>query len=219
MTNSFTEENYLKAIYFICQNNQEANTNDIAKYLNTKASSATDMLKKLSAKKLVNYKKYKGVTLTKKGAKAAINIIRKHRLWEYFLVNKLRFKWDEVHEIAEQLEHIQSVELTNKLDHYLGHPQTDPHGDPIPDKNGVFANNQNILLSDAKIEKGYIVSGVKNSTVEFLQYVESIGISLGFHIKIKKKLPFDDSLIIELKNKNELTISGKASKNIFVIPK
>src|SRR6202000_540504 len=136
--NTLAEENYLKSIYHLSLNTESASTNQLAALLNTKASSVTDMLKKLADKELINYTPYQGVTLTPAGEKIAINIIRKHRLWEYFLVEKLGFKWDEVHEMAEEMEHISSNELIDRLDRFMGYPKYDPHGDPIPDSNGNF---------------------------------------------------------------------------------
>ena len=134
---TFSEENYLKTIYHLTIiSDSEISTNAIAEKMETKASSVTDMLKKLAEKDLVDYKKYQGVSLTEKGKLSAKMIVRKHRLWEVFLVEKLDFSWDEVHDIAEQLEHIKSEKLINKLDDFLGNPTEDPHGDPIPDKNG-----------------------------------------------------------------------------------
>src|SRR3984885_5178673 len=136
--NTFTEENYLKAIYHLSHESGSVSTNQIAAALNTKAASVTDMLKKLADKALINYEKYQGVTLTSAGQKIALHIIRKHRLWEYFLVEKLNFKWDEVHEMAEEMEHISSVELIDRLDKFMDYPKHDPHGDPIPDSDGKF---------------------------------------------------------------------------------
>src|SRR5437868_332834 len=136
--NTFTEENYLKAIYHLSLQSESVSTNQIAASLNTKAASVTDMLKKLADKKLINYARYQGVTLTVEGERVALSIIRRHRLWEYFLVEKLSFKWDEVHDVAEELEHISSKELIDRLDDFMGNPKYDPHGDPIPDCNGLF---------------------------------------------------------------------------------
>lgn len=145
--NSLTEENYIKAIYKLCEKSADAvSTNAIAEKMHTKAASVSDMLKKLSKKKLINYRKYQGVTLTAKGEKLALAIVRKHRLWELFLVQKLNFKWDEVHDIAEQLEHIQSDELVKRIDKFLDHPKFDPHGDPIPDVNGKLHPQRSRLL-------------------------------------------------------------------------
>src|SRR5688500_18567354 len=159
--NSFTEENYLKAIFKLLEGDDEAvTTNAIAEKMNTRAASVTDMLKKLSEKKLINYKKYQGVTLTSSGKKIALNIIRKHRLWEVFLVEKLNFKWDEVHDIAEQLEHINSDTLIERIDKFLNYPKFDPHGDPIPDINGKFQSNKSVLVSELKLNSVGIMTGV-----------------------------------------------------------
>ena len=136
---TFSEENYLKTIYHLTTSlSTEISTNAIAEMMETKASSVTDMLKKLAEKDLVHYKKYQGVFLTPKGKLAAKMIVRKHRLWEVFLVEKLDFSWDEVHEVAEQLEHIQSKKLIDKLDQFLEYPSIDPHGDPIPNAKGEW---------------------------------------------------------------------------------
>jgi DtxR family Mn-dependent transcriptional regulator len=172
MKNSFTEENYLKAIYKLQEKQKtEVSTNDISKEINTKAASVTDMLKRLSDKSLIHYQKYQGVSLTDTGSKIALTIIRKHRLWETFLVNKLKFKWDEVHDIAEQLEHVESDDLVEKLNDYLGSPQYDPHGDPIPNKKGVFSNKKMIALYEMPIGfKGRVV-GVSEHSTTFLKHL------------------------------------------------
>src|SRR3954464_4250115 len=140
--NTLAEENYLKSIYHLSLNADNVSTNQIAASLNTRAASVSDMLKKLADKKLINYAKYQGVNLTAAGEKIAVNIIRKHRLWEYFLVEKLNFKWDEVHDMAEEMEHISSTELIDRLDKFMDYPKRDPHGDPIPDSNGNFKKHQ-----------------------------------------------------------------------------
>ncbi|PCJ82769.1 MAG: iron-dependent repressor [Flavobacteriales bacterium] len=214
--NSFTEENYLKSIYMLSQQGKNITTNAIANYLNTKASSVTDMLKKLSAKKTIHYKKYQGVSLTKSGSETALKIIRKHRLWETFLVEKLNFKWDEVHDIAEQLEHIISPELTNRLEKFLDNPKFDPHGDPIPDKNGNISQQKNIAIADLnKNESGKIV-GVKDSSASFLQYLENEHLVLGSKVKVLDKFDFDNSVLVNVNNKSKLTISNHVSSNLFV---
>ena len=213
---SFTEENYLKAIYNL--NEQEANkasTNAIAEQLDTKAASVSDMLKKLKEKKLINYQKYKAVTLTKKGKLIAISIIRKHRLWEYFLVEKLAFGWDEVHDIAEQLEHIQAPKLTNKLDKFLGFPEFDPHGDPIPNKDGVFPLKLNKTLASVNLGKEAHILGVKDHSTEFLIYLNDLNIGLGTIVKINKINAFDESLEIEFNNK-KASISSTIANNLYV---
>src|ERR1700709_788933 len=170
--NTFTEENYLKAIYHLSLQSTSVSTNQIAAALNTKAASVTDMLKKLAEKELINYTKYQGVTLTAPGEKIAINIIRKHRLWEYFLVEKLNFKWDEVHDVAEELEHISSKELVNRLDEFMGNPKYDPHGDPIPDSNGLFKSHELKPVAALAVNENGIISGVRDHTTSFLQYLE-----------------------------------------------
>jgi len=186
---SYTEENYLKAIFALSRlyNEQEVSTNQISDHLKNKAASVTDMLKRLADKKLIDYRPYKGVKLTDKGKKAAIKVIRKHRLWEVFLVEKLKFKWDEVHDIAEQLEHIQSDDLIQKLDNYLGNPKSDPHGDPIPDASGKFFAQKSIALSAAAKKSVLVVTGVSDHSVEFLQFLSNSGISLGYQLKIKEQ--------------------------------
>lgn len=213
---TFSEENYLKTIYHLTTvSDLEVSTNAIAEMMETKASSVTDMLKKLSEKDLVNYVKYQGVSLTKKGKLAATMIVRKHRLWEVFLVEKLDFSWDEVHDIAEQLEHIKSEKLINKLDDFLGNPTEDPHGDPIPNAQGQIISVEKQLLSELLENQIGICVGVKDSSSEFLKYLNKQEISLGSKIEIFSKESFDMSLIIKM-NSKELTISSKIASNLFV---
>jgi DtxR family Mn-dependent transcriptional regulator len=183
--------------------------------IETKASSVTDMLKKLAEKDLVNYKKYQGVSLTEKGKLTAKMIVRKHRLWEVFLVDKLDFAWDEVHDIAEQLEHIKSEQLINKLDDFLGNPTEDPHGDPIPDAQGRMAKTDKQLLSDLAVNQTAICVGVKDSSADFLKYLDKQEIALGSKIEIISKESFDLSTKIVVNDK-ELTISNKIASNLFV---
>ena len=211
-----SEENYIKVIYHLSLVSPKGvNTNAIAGMLVTKASSVTDMLKKLADKDLVSYQKYQGVTLTESGLLSAKMIVRKHRLWEVFLVEKLNFSWDEVHEIAEELEHIQSEKLINKLDEFLDFPTFDPHGDPIPDKNGSVKKVDKLLLSEAKIGQDYQCVGVKDTSVSFLQFLDKQKISLGSKIKIISKEDFDASQTIQL-NTRTLVISNKIADNIFI---
>jgi DtxR family Mn-dependent transcriptional regulator len=213
---TLSEENYLKAIYHLDAISEKGiSTNSIAKRLETKASSVTDMLKKLSDKKVIIYKKYQGVTLTKFGKKTAANIVRKHRLWEVFLVEKLNFSWDEVHEVAEQLEHIKSPKLINELDVLLGFPKQDPHGDPIPDKNGNLQVINKSLLSTLNKNEVGICIGVNDSSSEFLQFLDKQGIALGQQIEVTEKEPFDGSLTIKIKGK-KLSISHKIANNLYI---
>ena len=213
---TFSEENYLKTIYHLTTSlSTEISTNAIAEMMETKASSVTDMLKKLAEKDLVHYKKYQGVFLTPKGKLAAKMIVRKHRLWEVFLVEKLAFSWDEVHDIAEQLEHIKSEQLINRLDDFLGNPTEDPHGDPIPDRNGKLPKMDKKLLSEIAVGKKVICVGVKDSSAVFLQYLDKQEISLGSKIELISKESFDQSLKIKV-NGRELNISNKIASNLYV---
>lgn len=213
---TFSEENYLKAIYHLTTiSDTEVSTNAIAELMETKASSVTDMLKKLSEKDLINYKKYQGVSLTENGMLAAKMIVRKHRLWEVFLVDKLDFTWDEVHDVAEQLEHIKSEKLINKLDDFLGNPTEDPHGDPIPDMNGRIIKIEKQLLSELTENQKGICVGVKDTSSEFLKYLDKQEIALGSKIEIIGKESFDLSLKIKV-DKKDLTISNKIASNLFV---
>lgn len=214
---SQTEENYLKAIFNICEKEEKsAGTNDISNEMQTSAASVTDMLKRLSEKKLINYAKYKGVTLTKKGSEVATQLIRKHRLWETFLVEKLQFSWDKVHDIAEQLEHIKAPELVEKLDNFLGNPKFDPHGDPIPDADGKFTYRKQIQLSDAKVGEWGVVVGVQEDSEKFLQYLDKQGLVLGTRVEIIEKFSYDDSIQILLNGEKELVLSDKVSRNLFI---
>lgn len=214
MTHS--EENYLKAIFHLTvQLEAEVPTNAIAEMMDTKASSVTDMLKKLADKALINYIKYQGVSLTDKGRHAAKMIVRKHRLWEVFLVEKLAFTWDEVHDIAEQLEHIKSEQLINKLDDFLGNPTEDPHGDPIPDAQGKITKTEKLLLSELTEKDTAICVGVKDSSADFLQYLNKQKIALGAVIKVLGRENFDASLHLII-NDTPLTVSSKIAGNLYV---
>ncbi len=214
---SFTEENYLKAIYHLSDgNNSVVSTNGISEITNTKAASVTDMLKKLAEKKLINYVKYQGVTLTDLGLKVAVNIIRKHRLWEVFLVEKLGFKWDEVHDIAEELEHINSSALVNRLDDFLGNPASDPHGDPIPDRTGAIQHKKLVKISNMKPGQSGIISGVSEHSSVFLKLLEKLGLTLGATITIAELIEFDGSIMLTIDNTKERTISRDVAKNILV---
>lgn len=213
---TFSEENYLKAIYHLTVvSNSEVSTNAIAEMMETKASSVTDMLKKLAEKNLVNYKKYRGVSLTEPGKLAAKMIVRKHRLWEVFLVEKLDFSWDEVHDIAEQLEHIKSEKLINKLDDFLGNPTEDPHGDPIPNAEGQIVKIEKHLLSELEVNQIGICVGVKDTSSEFLKYLDKQGIALGSKIEVVGKESFDLSVRIKVDDKG-LSISNKIASNLYI---
>ena len=213
---TLTEENYIKAIYHLSKNGSSTvNTNSIAEAMQTKASSVTDMIKKLSEKNYADYKKYQGVSLTKEGRKVAVNIIRKHRLWEVFLVEKLNFSWDEVHELAEHLEHIKSEKLINELDAFLEFPTHDPHGDPIPDKNGNFKHIEKIVLAKANVGIDYKCVGVIDTSTNFLKYLDHNKIALGTRIKVTHKEPYDNSVKIELEG-SEIVVSQSVAKNLYL---
>ena len=213
--NSQSEEDYLKAVYHLQKENKSVSTNAIASYLEMKPSSVSDMLKKLADKKLIYYKKYKGSSLTKKGKLIALSIIRKHRLWETFLVDKLGFGWGHVHNIAEQLEHIDSEELIDKLDDFLKFPKYDPHGDPIPGKDGmVEALNQKLLIELQKSDKG-IITGVKKGTPSLLNYLDKEKIKLGDSIKVLEIREFDGSFLI-LINGKKIMLSEKICQNLLL---
>ena len=213
---TFSEENYLKTIYHLwTAANIEVTTNAIAESMDTKPSSVTDMLKKLATKSLVDYTKYQGVSLTEKGSLAAKMIVRKHRLWEVFLVEKLEFGWDEVHEIAEQLEHINSDKLIDKLDKFLNFPTEDPHGDAIPNANGQIVSLDKKLLSQMKESQTGICVGVTDSSPTFLQYLDNKGISIGSKIVVLGIEPFDLSFRL-LVNRTEMVVSSKITNNLYV---
>jgi DtxR family transcriptional regulator, Mn-dependent transcriptional regulator len=214
---SFTEENYLKAIYHLSAGGTRAVlTNAIAETMNTRAASVTDMVKRLSAKNMISYEKYYGVKITRQGKTAALMVVRKHRLWETFLVEKLEFNWDEVHEVAEQLEHIQSALLIEKLDSFLGRPAVDPHGHPIPDKHGRVQEVSHVPLSSFQVKKKTFIRSVKNGSPSFLQYLSKIGVYIGASVSILEKIEFDGSLEIQIDNKKKVFISRDAADNLLV---
>jgi DtxR family Mn-dependent transcriptional regulator len=213
--NTLAEENYLKSIYHLSLNAENVSTNQLAALLNTKASSVTDMLKKLADKELINYTPYQGVTLTPAGEKIAINIIRKHRLWEFFLVEKLNFKWDEVHEMAEEMEHISSNELIDRLDKFMGFPKYDPHGDPIPDSNGKFKIHDLKPVSAIELNESGVICGVRDHSVAFLQYLEKHGLTIGKKIMVEDIIEFDRSMVLQMENKT-VQISREVANNLLI---
>ncbi len=217
MTNySPTEENYLKTIFHLQQSSKTIGTNDLAAILNTTPASVTDMLKKLSKKKLVSYKAYYGCSLTGMGNTIALSIIRRHRLWEYFLSEKLGFTWEEVHDIAEELEHIGNEKLINRLDEYLNFPCVDPHGDPIPDAHGKIAVQKQIPISNLPQNCNAIVTQIRNQSTEMLEMLSEKKIAIGTQIQVLKKYSFDESMEIISDNKYPAHISKELSQNIFI---
>jgi DtxR family Mn-dependent transcriptional regulator len=213
---SVTEENYIKAIFHLQQEDDTVSTNDLAAALDTRPASVTDMLKKLKTKKLLSYEKYKGVRLSSEGKKLALAIVRKHRLWEYFLVNTLQFGWDEVHEVAEELEHITSKKLVDKLDAFLGHPKFDPHGDPIPDSHGRMQQQPQVNLIDLPLNTFAEVSAVGSQSSELLELLRHKHIGIGTKLEVKKKFGFDHSIEIRIKGQQPLTISQQLAQALFV---
>lgn len=216
-TLSYTEENYLKSIYHLSQSGKvSVNTNSIAESMQTTPASANDMVKKLAHKNLIGYQKYKGATLHTNGKKAALQIIRKHRLWEVFLVEKLDFKWDEVHEIAEQLEHIKSPALIQKLDAFLGHPTMDPHGDPIPDEEGNVKETKRATISEIPLETRGIVTAVNNDDPLLLKHLNQLNIKIGTRIHLKERMDFDDSVSIIIDANERCFLSKKVADSIRI---
>ncbi len=216
---SLTEENYLKAVYHLSDAGSKAVlTNELAEAMQTKAASVTDMIKKLSAKELILYERYYGVNITAKGKTQALQIIRKHRLWETFLVEKLGFTWDEVHEVAEQLEHIQSTRLIDKLDEYLGFPKVDPHGDPIPDQHGKLKSQPQVPLDQLKPGTKAVICSVKDSNPDLLKFLDKIGAKPGKKIEVISREPYDESVEITI-DKKKLFVSKEVSKNILLLVK
>jgi len=191
-------------------------TNALAEALQTKPASVTDMLKKLKTQKLLQYEKYRGVKLTAEGKKLAVQIIRKHRLWEYFLVEKLQFGWEEVHDIAEELEHISSKKLIDRLDEFLDFPKADPHGDPIPDVNGKIPSMQQSAISDLPVNSSGIVNGISDQSAEMLELLKHKNIQLGTRLDIKKKFDVDGSVEIKIRNQQPVNISEHVAKNVLI---
>jgi len=213
---SHTEENYIKAIYHLEQDGKPVSTNDLSELLKTAAASVTDMLKKLKQKKMVHYKAYYGCNLTETGRKGALMIIRRHRLWEYFLSKKLGFNWDEVHDIAEELEHVGSTSLINKLDAFLGYPRFDPHGDPIPDEKGHIIKQQNKILSEVPLHKQVEVVQIGDQSANILELLNEKNIRIGTMLEIRKRFSYDQSLEIRTGSKSITQISKELSQNILV---
>ena len=217
MTLSSTEENYLKAIFKIAEKEKKSvSTNSLARQLGTTPASVTDMIKRLAGKDMINYEKYKGVTLSGQGNKFAINLIRKHRLWELFLVNKLRFAWHQVHDIAEELEHVISEELISRLDAFMDYPKFDPHGDPIPNPDGKFTLRNQVSLSEMYPNQYGVLLSVKDQHTDFLKFLTKINIKLGSEIRILEMYDYDRSFKIIIDAKHEATISKQISQNLLM---
>jgi DtxR family Mn-dependent transcriptional regulator len=216
---SFTEENYLKAIYYLQQEsiNKDVSVNDIAERMSTRPATVTDMLRKLSDKKLINYEKYKKTQLSKTGNAVALQIIRKHRLWEVFLHEKLKFSWDEVHEVAEELEHIRSSKLIERLDEFLGFPMFDPHGDPIPNAAGEIKPASNTTLSESEPGRKLKLVAVKDTSTAFLQHLERFGLHINVGLVVNEFLPFDHSVMVSIDKEPAVMLSDKIAANLLVV--
>lgn len=184
--------------------------------MQTKPASATDMIQKLAVKKLIDYEKYKGLQITEDGRREALKIVRRHRLWEVFLVQKLDFMWDEVHALADELEHINSSLLTDKLDAFLGYPKYDPHGDPIPDAQGDYVVKPKVLLSELPIHQKATIVAVKDSSAGFLQYLDKIGAYIGASVAVEERMAFDGSLQLKIDGSKTVFLSQQAAENIMV---
>ncbi len=217
MVLSTTEENYLKAIFKLSLKGPEnISTNNIAAETQTTAASVSDMLKRLSDKQLVAYEKYKGVQLTDTGRNIAIELIRSHRLWEVFLVDKLGYKWDEVHVIAEELEHIKTPDLISRLEVFLGYPTNDPHGDPIPDAEGNIHHHEPISLNELQVAEKGIVVRVGEQSVAFLQYLDRIKLNIGSRVDVIEVNSYDNSRLVRINSTESVFLSEKVSENLIV---
>lgn len=223
MTPTSTEENYLKAVLKLSSGKgleateQAVSTNAIAAELSTTPASVTDMVKRLNDKGLLTHVPYKGVQLTPAGRSLALQTVRKHRLWEVFLVDKLHFSWDEVHDTAEQLEHVRSPKLVEALDAFLGHPKFDPHGDPIPDADGQLQPRAAVPLAGVSAGLRVTICGVAHTSPEFLRYLDRLGLQLNTNAHVVEHIPFDNSRLLRLPDGREVIVSSAVTDNLLVI--
>ena len=213
---STSEENYIKAIFHLQHADGTVTTNELAAELQTRPASITDMMKKLKTKKLVHYEAYHGFRLSNEGKKVALLIIRRHRLWEFFLAEKLKFSWDEVHEVAEELEHVSNKKLIDKLDEFLGFPRFDPHGDPIPDANGKIETSKQVRLAELPLNKPGVVCHVGDQSTEMLELLKHKNIAIGTKLEVKRRFDFDNSMEVKIRQHTALTISEQLANNIYV---
>lgn len=217
MQYTLAEEDYLKAIYKIAERQgTPVSTNAIAEQMQTRPASVTDMLKRLAEKELIEYRKYHGVHLTRAGARIATQLIRRHRLWECFLVDKLGYPWDEVHDLAEQLEHIRSDDLIDRLDDFLDRPKFDPHGDPIPDAAGAWRMRNRVLLSDLQAGQQAVLVGMREHDSTFLQYLDQHKLGIGSHLDILEIIPFDGAVRLSVDGRESVVVSGEAVRQLYV---
>ncbi len=202
--NSLTEENYLKAIFHLLDSENQVTVNELSKFLQIKMPSVNSMMKKFADKNWVIYETYKPIKVTELGRKEAAIVVRKHRLTEMFLVEKMGFGWENVHEIAEQLEHVHSEDFFDKMDEILNFPKVDPHGEPIPDKDGIIITQNLKKLSECKINETVILTSVTISTDDFLNYLNQRNLALGAEILIKNIEKFDGSMQIYFSDRTEV---------------
>lgn len=210
-------EDYIKGIYKLQNKEKPVSTSVLAKYLGIGDGSVTDMLKKLSGKKLVRYEPYQGVTLTEAGRRLAMTMVRRHRIWEMFLVRYLGYAWDEVHDEAERLEHATSDEMERRLDALLGYPSVDPHGDPIPTPDGKIHGTISLPLSEFDNGDRVVILRVSDDHPEILQHASKLGLTLAADLEIRDKTPFDGSMIVRIGRKDRF-ISRRVAESIFVEP-
>lgn len=215
---SLSEENYLKVIYLLTIQAEEGKTSTslIAERTALRPASVTDMLRKLKEKGLIDYEKYGKVCLSAEGQQVALQVVRRHRLWEYFLCEKLGFSWDQVHQVAEQLEHVQSAELVERLDRFLGYPRLDPHGEPIPDSQGRMLVSDRVSLAAAPVGANYQIAGVDDSSEDFLRYLTHLGLSLGTRIRVVERLPFENSVVVATDDGRTHTLTGRSAGQIWM---
>ncbi len=218
MNFSEAEENYIKAIWRLQNGDSSVSTNALSEELQTRPASVTDMLKRLKEKKLLHYEPYYGVKLNDEGRQLALRIVRRHRLWEYFLSEKLKFEWDAVHEIAEELEHVSSTELINRLDAFLGYPQTDPHGDPIPDTSGNMVVTSQMTLQQLGEQQAAIVTAVGDQSSSLLELLRQKQIKIGTKVEVLHRYKYDGSLELKIGTRHQTTISEQLAKTIFINP-
>lgn len=214
--NTHTEENYLKALFYLTAERGEVNVNDLSKHLGIQMPTATSMMKKLGEKKLVQYESYKPIKLSEKGKKEASLIIRKHRLTEMFLVEKMGFGWENVHPIAEQVEHVDSPDFFDRMDEMLGFPKMDPHGSPIPDKDGKISWQKFDKLSDCKVGECAKLSAVMHSSDEFLKHLNARELQLGVVVKVISVEPFDGMMVVSYGKRKSETLSSTVCERLLV---
>ncbi len=215
--NSQTEENYLKALYNLANENDEVNASDLSQNLGVSMPTVNSMVKRLADRDYLLYQKYRPLKLTREGKMAAAGIIRKHRLTEMFLVEKMGFGWEEVHDIAEQIEHIQSERYFDRMDELLGFPRFDPHGSPIPDENGEVISQDLIALSDCRVGDKLELKALNQSSEELLKYLNDKELAIGTRLEVIAREEFDESMEIRYAGDKQTVLSIKVCKRLMLI--